>query len=204
MNERKLLLGVSGIVILLAFSSVAYLGVMGMLAKVDGLSLALMALLIAAIFAVASIPEVLSMYPLPPAVDESAHEEDHGGATTPLFMKVWGGLLFLTAIEVAIAYGQPWLKLSVLLMLTALMGLSIVKAAMIIGYFMHLRFERLSLVLIVMPALVMCICLLGIFFPDSNRMRELGRDRQKDKDMLAVTEEKPASADGAAAGEPAK
>ena len=60
------------------------------------------------------------------------------------------------------------------------MGLSIFKAVLIIAYFMHLRFERLSLVLTLMPALVMCICLLGIFFPDSIRMLQLGRER----DML--------------------
>jgi len=159
-----------------------------------------MALLIAAIFGVASVPEVLSIYPLPPSVDESVSHEDHGGAGVPLFLKVWGVLLFLTAVEIGLARMQ----LPVLPMLLALMGLSIVKAAMIIAYFMHLRFERLSLVLIVMPALVMCICLLGVFFPDSNRMRELGQDRKKDKDMLAIKAEEKPAADGEASGEPAK
>jgi len=38
---------------------------------------------------------------------------------------------------------------------------------------MHLRFERLNLVLTIVPALVICICLLLIFFPDSFRAREL-------------------------------
>ena len=190
MNERKLLLGISGLVIALSVASVGYLAAMGMLAKVDGLSLALMALLIAAIFAVASVPEVFKMFPLPPSVDESVHHEDHG-ANVPLFMKVWGVLLFLTIVEIGLARMQ----LPLLPMLLALMGLSIVKAAMIIAYFMHLRFERLSLVLVVIPSLVMCICLLGIFFPDSNRMRELGRDRQKGKDMLAVTVEDPQGVD---------
>jgi hypothetical protein len=34
---------------------------------------------------------------------------------------------------------------------------------------MHLRFERLSLVMTLVPALVICICLLLVFFPDSFR-----------------------------------
>ena len=58
-------------------------------------------------------------------------------------------------------------------MLTILMGLSIIKAALIVAYFMHLRFERLSLVLTLVPMLVVCICLLLIFFPDSFRLHKM-------------------------------
>ena len=42
-------------------------------------------------------------------------------------------------------------------MLTALLGLSVVKAALIIAYFMHLKFERLSLFLTLFPMLIFCI-----------------------------------------------
>src|SRR2546428_9850070 len=38
--------------------------------------------------------------------------------------------------------------------LTSLLGLSIIKAALIIAYFMHLKFERLSLFLTLFPMLV--------------------------------------------------
>ena len=52
----------------------------------------------------------------------------------------------------------------------ALLGLSIIKAALIIAYFMHLKFERLSLFLTLFPMLVLCIVLmLMIFMPDSVR-----------------------------------
>ena len=55
-------------------------------------------------------------------------------------------------------------------MLTALLGLSIIKAALIIAYFMHLKFEKLSLFLTLFPMLVLCIILmLMIFMPDSLR-----------------------------------
>lgn len=84
-----------------------------------------------------------------------------------LYLWVWGWLLGFTAVEVYLAY----IHLAPPLMLTILMGLSVMKAALIMAYFMHLRFERLSLVLTLVPALVLCICLILIFFfPDSTRL----------------------------------
>ncbi len=94
--------------------------------------------------------------------------EQHVGGTTKLFMTVWIALLVLTGIEVFLSYMQTPL----VIMLVALMGLSIVKAALIIGYFMHLKFERFSLFLTLIPMLVFCIILLFIFIPDA--MRALG------------------------------
>jgi cytochrome c oxidase subunit 4 len=87
-----------------------------------------------------------------------------------LYLMVWTGLLVLTIVEVILAY----LQFPVLAMLTLLMGLSLLKAGLIMAYFMHLRFERLSLTLTLIPALVICIALLMIFFPDSLRLLELG------------------------------
>jgi caa(3)-type oxidase subunit IV len=55
------------------------------------------------------------------------------------------------------------------LMLTILLGLSVVKAVLIVAYFMHLKFERLSMILSLVPMLVVCILLLLVFFPDSFR-----------------------------------
>ena len=56
------------------------------------------------------------------------------------FLNVWIVLLVLTGVEVFLAYEQ----VPTLIMLTALLGLSVVKAAMIIAYFMHLKFEKLQ------------------------------------------------------------
>jgi caa(3)-type oxidase subunit IV len=55
-------------------------------------------------------------------------------------------------------------------MLVLLMGLSIIKAALIIAYFMHLRYEKPSMALTLMPALVIVIVLMNIFLPDSLRL----------------------------------
>ena len=54
-----------------------------------------------------------------------------------------------------------------------LMGASIIKAALIVAYFMHLRFERLNMILTIVPAVVICICLLLVFVPDSFRAKNL-------------------------------
>jgi cytochrome c oxidase subunit 4 len=101
----------------------------------------------------------------------SAHtvEHEHFAGSTKLFTSVWIWLLVMTGIEVLLAY----IQLPLIYMLVILIGLSIIKAALIVAYFMHLRFERLSLVLTLIPILVMCICLLFVFFPDSRRALQL-------------------------------
>ena len=53
----------------------------------------------------------------------------------------------LTGVEVFLCYKQ----LPTLIMLTLLVGLSVIKAALIIAYFMHLKFERFSLFLTLFP-----------------------------------------------------
>lgn len=93
----------------------------------------------------------------------------HFEGTTKLFLMILGALLALTLVEVFLAY----IHASLFIMLTILMGLSIIKAALIVAYFMHLRFERLSLVMTLVPAVVVCICLLFVFFPDSFRSSKL-------------------------------
>ncbi len=98
-----------------------------------------------------------------------AAEEVHFEGSTKLFFYVLLALLVLTIVEVLLAYFEVPLTL----MLTILIGLSLIKAALIMAYFMHLRFERMSLVLTLVPILVVCICLFFIFFPDSFRSHDL-------------------------------
>lgn len=93
----------------------------------------------------------------------------HFEGSTKLFLAVLGYLLGLTLVEVLLAYRHTPLHI----MLTILMGLSIIKAVLIMAYFMHLRFERLSLVITLIPMLVVCICLFFVFFPDSMRSSSL-------------------------------
>ena len=93
------------------------------------------------------------------------------GATTKLVLWVWGWLLALTLVEVWLGYKN----FSAALMLTLLIGLSVIKAAMIIAYFMHLRYERFSLFLTLWPITVLCMLLIMLFFfPDSFRLGDPG------------------------------
>ncbi|HXW56743.1 MAG TPA: cytochrome C oxidase subunit IV family protein [Candidatus Cybelea sp.] len=95
---------------------------------------------------------------------------EHEVGTKKLFVGVWVWLLGLTAFEVFLAY----LRLPSMIMLTILVGISLIKAALIVSYFMHLRFERLGLFLILVPAMVFCICMMLImFFPDSVRLMNM-------------------------------
>jgi cytochrome c oxidase subunit 4 len=101
---------------------------------------------------------------------EAAHEIEHAhGASNRDNTIVWGGLLGLTGIEVLLAY----IHLDLTLMVIILMGLSIMKAALIVSYFMHMKFERLSFILTIVPVVVVLLCLFAIFFPDSLRIQKL-------------------------------
>ncbi len=96
-----------------------------------------------------------------------AHHEE---SRSPYYA-VWIGLLFLTAVEVVLAYKQVFAPLH---MLEVLMVLSIVKSALIIGWFMHLKFEISRMKWILMIALVACLTLMFIFFADAFRILSLG------------------------------
>ncbi len=95
------------------------------------------------------------------------HAESHAG----LFIKVWIGLLVLTLIEIFLAY----IQLGKVAMITILMALSLVKAGMIMAYFMHLKFDKPGLSWILVVPLVTCLLIMvGYFFPDSYRILQLG------------------------------
>jgi cytochrome c oxidase subunit IV len=46
----------------------------------------------------------------------------------------------------------------------------VLKAGLIMAYFMHLRFERFTLVLTLIPATIFCIGMMTVIFPDSLRL----------------------------------
>ena len=103
----------------------------------------------------------------------SAHEsgsEVHAVGSTRLFVTVWIWLAVITFIEVFLAYE----RLRPDLMLTLLVVLSVVKAALIVSYFMHLKYEKISLALVLIPSTIFCICMIIIFFmPDGARLMQM-------------------------------
>jgi cytochrome c oxidase subunit IV len=93
--------------------------------------------------------------------------EAHAGASVGTNVSVWIGLVSITFLEVFLAYKA----LEPTLMLTLLVILSVVKAALIMSYFMHLKFEKFTLVLWLIPATIFCICMMFIFFfPEAERL----------------------------------
>src|SRR4029077_10945794 len=103
----------------------------------------------------------------------SAHEsgsEVDAVRSTRLFLMVWIWLAVITFIEVFLSYE----RLRPDLMLSLLVVLSLVKAALIVSYFMHLKYEKISLALILIPATIFCICMIIIFFmPDGARLMQM-------------------------------
>ena len=97
----------------------------------------------------------------------SAHSQSHAG----LFIKVWAALLVLTLVEVVLAY----IQLGQVMMITLLMGLSVVKTALIMAYFMHLKFDKPALSWLLCVPLAGCLLIMVVyFFPDSYRILEFG------------------------------
>src|SRR5512132_836080 len=91
---------------------------------------------------------------------------EHREQSHTQFFVVWGALLLMTAIEVFLAYQH----LQPLRMLTILLALSIIKAALIISYFMHLKFETRRMRILLMASLLACLCLMSTFFADAARV----------------------------------
>jgi cytochrome c oxidase subunit 4 len=101
---------------------------------------------------------------------EAHAAEAHAGASVGTNFAIWVGLVAITFLEVFLAYKA----LEPRLMLTILVVLSVVKAAMIMAYFMHLKFEKLSLVLLLIPATIFCLCMMFIFFyPEAFRLLQM-------------------------------
>lgn len=103
------------------------------------------------------------------ALEQRVAEQHRHHSHTPFFV-VWGVLLVLTAIEVYLGYQNMEAKR----MLSILMCLSIVKAALIIGYFMHMKYEVSRMKWLTMTSLVFCLAMMMVFFPDAFRILYLG------------------------------
>jgi len=101
------------------------------------------------------------------ATHAATHDDSKGQ-----YFWVWGALLVLTAVEVVLGYKQIFEPVR---MLEALLVLSIIKSALIIGYFMHLKFERAIMRWMLVLSVTACfIIMYFFFFPDAGRILRLG------------------------------
>jgi caa(3)-type oxidase subunit IV len=99
--------------------------------------------------------------------DTATHSDAKGK-----YFWVWFALLVLTAVEVVLGYRQVFEPVR---MLEVLIILSVIKSALIIGYFMHLKFEKALMRWMLTASVVACfIIMYFFFFPDAGRVRDLG------------------------------
>jgi cytochrome c oxidase subunit IV len=93
-----------------------------------------------------------------PSEVQADHPHIVGYAT---FVKVWGALLILTAMLVALSTaGSPNLALLGLLVITP------TKASLVFFFFMHLKYESTALKYMVAIALAVLVIFVGLTFTD--------------------------------------
>jgi cytochrome c oxidase subunit IV len=99
--------------------------------------------------------------------DAATHDDSKGQ-----YFWVWAALLVLTAIEVVLGYRQMFPAAR---MLEVLLFLSVIKSALIIGYFMHLKFETALMRWLLVISVTACFVIMYFFFfPDADRIIKLG------------------------------
>ena len=97
------------------------------------------------------------------------HDVAHSDSKGQYFW-VWGALLVLTGMEVWLGYNNQ--LLTSVHMLEVLLILSIIKSALIIGYFMHLKFEKAIMRWLLVISVTACfIIMYFFFFPDADRVK---------------------------------
>lgn len=80
----------------------------------------------------------------------------------PNYMGVFWWLLALTVLEIAVIY-MPIARLFIVILLV---GMAISKATLVALYFMHLKFERLTLGVIALTPFILCVFLILMLLPD--------------------------------------
>jgi cytochrome c oxidase subunit 4 len=99
--------------------------------------------------------------------DVAKHDDSKGQ-----YFWVWGALLVLTGVEVWLGYRQVFEPVR---MLQVLLVLSVIKSALIIAYFMHLKFEKALMRWLLVIAVTGCFVIMYFFFfPDADRILHLG------------------------------
>ena len=80
----------------------------------------------------------------------------------PNYIAVFVWLAALTAVEVAVVY----LPLTKLAMAAILVVLAFTKAALVALYFMHLKFERRTMLMVAVTPVILCVFLMFMLIPD--------------------------------------
>jgi cytochrome c oxidase subunit IV len=90
------------------------------------------------------------------------HHDEHS-ISYKTYIKTWVWLLVLTAIALGVGYAPINEKLKALL----LVGTTLMKILVIAAVFMHLRYERINLILITFAPLILAIVMFAFTFPET-------------------------------------
>lgn len=99
----------------------------------------------------------------------------------PKYGNIWLWLFILTVAEVAVAF---WFHESLLIKIIPLIGLALTKATLVALYFMHLRFERTTLLVIAFTPLLICAFLVFMLMPDLGAVQRTSKIRAE-KSMVS-------------------
>ena len=94
----------------------------------------------------------------------AAHEPGMGG-----YIGIWIGLLFIVGIEVFLTLQ----RLPARRLLAILLILAFIEAGIGLMYFMHLKYERRSLVWSLIPAVVFVLLMMNHLWPDAYRVKTM-------------------------------
>src|SRR6266853_6201609 len=92
-----------------------------------------------------------------------AEQHDQHKITYKLYLMTWGWLLVLTALALGLGYAPINERLKALLLVCT----TLAKILVIAAIFMHLRYERINLILITFSPLILAIILFSFTFPET-------------------------------------
>ena len=97
------------------------------------------------------------------AATHDSHGEQHQPFQT--YLVVWGLLFVISAVSYFIDYFsvEPLVLKRFLITVLAL-----IKAGIIVAYFMHMKFERLSIILAILLPPLLLLGMIGIFLPEGS------------------------------------
>src|SRR5438132_7825798 len=92
-----------------------------------------------------------------------AEQHDQHKITYKLYLMTWGWLLVLTALALGLGYAPIPERIKALLLVCT----TLAKVLVIAAIFMHLRYERINLILITFTPLILAIIFFSFTFPET-------------------------------------
>lgn len=99
----------------------------------------------------------------PEGAHEGGHDAEHHEAP---YIAIFVGLFLLTILEWKCA---QWFGIHGVALWIILAGMAVVKALMVAFYFMHLKFERKTIYVLLTLPVILVIVMVGLLIPDSQQ-----------------------------------